>query len=131
MDDGESGESGDGFADDLKVVVMSATLDVAPLLRFFEDAHALRIPGRQHPVSVLYAVQPQPDFLDAALQTCCAIHEEEAPGTCWCSSRARTTSTSPRSSRPCSRTSRRRRRGPAEQVDEEGEEEEEEEARRQ
>ena len=66
--------------DDIKVIVMSATLDVEPLIRFFDDAVALRVPGRQHPVSVYYTVEPQPDYLECALLTCLAIHEEEDAG---------------------------------------------------
>ena len=65
---------------DLKVVVMSATLDVAPFCRFFHDAAPLRLPGRQHPVAVFYTQHAHADFVDAALLACLAVHEREPPG---------------------------------------------------
>ena len=42
---------------DLKLVVMSATLDAEPLARFL-DAPVLSVPGRPYPVSVDYAERP-------------------------------------------------------------------------
>jgi HrpA-like RNA helicase len=52
----------------LKVVVMSATLDVTTFSRYF-DAAPIVVPGRQHPVSVYYAAEAQESFVDAALTT--------------------------------------------------------------
>ncbi|CAM9423081.1 unnamed protein product, partial [Hapterophycus canaliculatus] len=62
---------------DLKVVVMSATLDVDLFRRFFRDSVSLHVPGRTHPVDVMYATEDQDDYLDACLVTCLQIHEEE------------------------------------------------------
>lgn len=42
---------------DLKVIVMSATLDVASFLRFFEDSVCVNVPGRQFPGVWCGAVQ--------------------------------------------------------------------------
>ncbi|CAM9321613.1 unnamed protein product, partial [Ectocarpus sp. 12 AP-2014] len=62
---------------DLKVVVMSATLDVDLFRRFFRDSVSLHVPGRTHPVDVMYATEDQDDYLDACLMTCLQIHEDE------------------------------------------------------
>lgn len=43
----------------LKVVVMSATLDVETFQNFFEGADKIQIPGRQFPVQTLYTEDPQ------------------------------------------------------------------------
>lgn len=44
--------------DDLKIVVMSATLDAEPVARFLRDCPIIRVPGRTFPVSVSYAAAP-------------------------------------------------------------------------
>src|SRR6266545_496946 len=41
--------------DDLRVVVMSATLDAAPVAAFLDGCPVLEVPGRPHPVEVGYA----------------------------------------------------------------------------
>jgi HrpA-like RNA helicase len=43
----------------LKAVVMSATLDVETFRSFFPDAGMVKIPGRQYPVQLVYAKEPQ------------------------------------------------------------------------
>jgi len=43
----------------LKVVVMSATLDIVTFKTFFPQAQVIEIPGRQYPVQVLYTKDPQ------------------------------------------------------------------------
>ena len=44
----------------LKVVVMSATLDVETFEKFFDEgADKIKIPGRQFPVQILYTKEPQ------------------------------------------------------------------------
>lgn len=43
----------------LKVVVMSATLDVETFQEFFPQAKVMKIPGRQYPVQVVYTKDPQ------------------------------------------------------------------------
>ena len=53
----------------LKVVVMSATLDVETFEKFFEDgADKIRIPGRQFPVQILYTKEPQEVSSSISLQ---------------------------------------------------------------
>lgn len=58
---------------------MSATLEVDTFKSFFIGAAVVTVPGRQHDVDVLYVRVPEPDYVDAALQTCLQIHEEEGP----------------------------------------------------
>jgi pre-mRNA-splicing factor ATP-dependent RNA helicase DHX15/PRP43 len=65
---------------ELRVIVMSATLDVQLFLDFFKDAAHLAVPGRTHPVQLFYADEPQPDYVDAALLACLQIHAEEPIG---------------------------------------------------
>jgi pre-mRNA-splicing factor ATP-dependent RNA helicase DHX15/PRP43 len=62
---------------DLKVVVMSATLDAGKFQKYFAPAPLISIPGRAYPVSILYSKQPEPDYLDAALRTALHIHRTE------------------------------------------------------
>ena len=58
----------------LKVVVMSATLQVDTFVKFFPKAETIRIPGRMHPVQIVYTKEPQDDYLDSALVTALQIH---------------------------------------------------------
>lgn len=44
---------------ELKVVVMSATLDIETFQTFFPQAKVIKIPGRQYPVQVVYTKDPQ------------------------------------------------------------------------
>ncbi|TDH65178.1 hypothetical protein CCR75_005900 [Bremia lactucae] len=64
---------------DLKVVVMSATLDVTLFQTFFEDFRPaiMQIPGRMYQVDVFYTAKTQSDYLDAALVAVLQIHLEE------------------------------------------------------
>ena len=39
---------------DLKIVVMSATLDAEKFQKYFDNAPLLRVPGRTHPVEIFY-----------------------------------------------------------------------------
>jgi ATP-dependent helicase HrpB len=43
--------------DDLRIVVMSATLDAAPVAAFLDGCPIVHVPGRQHPIEVAYAPQ--------------------------------------------------------------------------
>lgn len=65
---------------DLRVIVMSATLEVEQFVNFFKDVAQVSVPGRTHPVQMYYAEEPQLDYVDAALTTCLQIHEEEIEG---------------------------------------------------
>ncbi|XP_059004967.1 ATP-dependent RNA helicase DHX33 isoform X1 [Mustela lutreola] len=63
----------------LKVVVMSATMDVDLFSQYFDGAPVLYLEGRQHPIQVLYTKQPQQDYLHAALVSVFQIHQEAPP----------------------------------------------------
>jgi HrpA-like RNA helicase len=64
----------------LKVVVMSATLDVETFQQFFPAAQMIRIPGRTYPVQIVYTREPQEDYIDSALAAALQIHIETDNG---------------------------------------------------
>eukprot|EP00803_Ostreobium_quekettii_P000314 evm.model.scf_193.5 EVM.evm.TU.scf_193.5 scf_193:32945-51100(-) len=63
-----------------KLIVTSATLDANKFSEYFFECPIFTIPGRMHPVEVLYAKQPESDYLDAALITVMQIHLTEPEG---------------------------------------------------
>lgn len=65
---------------DLKVVVMSATLNAERFQKYFEGAPLLDVPGRMYPVEIFYSAKPETDYLQAAIRTCVQIHEKEPAG---------------------------------------------------
>ena len=71
---------------DLKVVVMSATLDAQKFQEYFSIARPVITPlvfkiiGRTHPVEVLYTKYPEPDYVEAAVRTVLMIHRVEGQG---------------------------------------------------
>ncbi|KZO97381.1 P-loop containing nucleoside triphosphate hydrolase protein [Calocera viscosa TUFC12733] len=73
---------------DLKIIVMSATLDALKFQRYFgtvlsEDgklAPLLKVPGRTFPVETFYTQEPEPDYVEAAIRTVLMIHQAEDPG---------------------------------------------------
>lgn len=65
---------------DLKVVVMSATLDAEKFQKYFNDAPLLAVPGRTHPVEIYYTPEYQSDYLDSAIRTVLQIHATEDEG---------------------------------------------------
>ncbi|XP_059405372.1 ATP-dependent RNA helicase DHX33 [Carassius carassius] len=60
----------------LKVVVMSATMDVDLFSDYFNKSPVLYLEGRQHPIQIYYTKQPQSDYLQAALVSIFQIHQE-------------------------------------------------------
>ncbi|MDH3627797.1 MAG: helicase-related protein [Acidobacteriota bacterium] len=54
--------------DDLRLVVMSATLDSRPVSEFLDDCPVIDVPGRAYPVEISY--RPQQDPIDAAREAC-------------------------------------------------------------
>ncbi|KAL6782327.1 hypothetical protein ACKKBG_A06370 [Auxenochlorella protothecoides x Auxenochlorella symbiontica] len=65
---------------DLRLVVMSATLDTQKLTAYFQGSQAAYIAGRQYPVQVMYTPAPEESYVDAAITTALQIHCEEGPG---------------------------------------------------
>ena len=65
---------------DLKIVIMSATLDAQKFQSYFNDAPLLAVPGRTHPVEIYYTPEPERDYLEASLRTVLQIHASEPEG---------------------------------------------------
>ncbi|KAL6765945.1 DEAH-box nuclear pre-mRNA splicing factor [Haematococcus lacustris] len=65
---------------DLKLVVMSATLEAEKFQNYFLDAPLMKVPGRLHPVEIFYTQEPERDYLEAAIRTVVQIHTCEPPG---------------------------------------------------
>jgi pre-mRNA-splicing factor ATP-dependent RNA helicase DHX15/PRP43 len=65
---------------DLKLVVMSATLEAEKFQSYFNGAPLMKVPGRLHPVEIFYTQEPERDYLEAAIRTVVQIHICEAPG---------------------------------------------------
>lgn len=65
---------------DLKIIIMSATLDAQKFQRYFLDAPLLAVPGRTHPVEVFYTPEPEQDYVEAAIRTVLQIHATEDEG---------------------------------------------------
>lgn len=62
---------------DLKIVIMSATLDAGKFQTYFENSPLLNVPGRTHPVKIYWDDAPGKDYLEAAVETVFMIHSEE------------------------------------------------------
>lgn len=62
---------------DLKLVIMSATLDAGKFQNYFDNAPLLNVPGRTHPVEIFYTPEPEKDYLEAAIRTVIQIHMVE------------------------------------------------------
>ncbi|GBF92626.1 pre-mRNA-splicing factor ATP-dependent RNA helicase-like [Raphidocelis subcapitata] len=65
---------------DLKLIVMSATLEAEKFQGYFLDAPLMKVPGRLHPVEIFYTQEPERDYLEAAIRTVVQIHLCEPPG---------------------------------------------------
>eukprot|EP00900_Chrysochromulina_parva_P014903 jgi/Chrpa1/23413/Chrysochromulina_OHIO_Genome00024695-RA len=53
---------------DLKLIVMSATLDAGKFQAYFDSAPLMKVPGRLHPVEIFYTPEPERDYLEAAIR---------------------------------------------------------------
>lgn len=60
--------------EDLKIVVMSATLNAERFQKYFEGAPLLDVPGRMYPVEIFYTNKPESDYLQASIKTVVKIH---------------------------------------------------------
>ncbi|KAK9086095.1 hypothetical protein Sjap_026506 [Stephania japonica] len=65
---------------DLKLVVMSATLEAEKFQAYFNGAPLMKVPGRLHPVEIFYTQEPERDYLEAAIRTVVQIHLCEPQG---------------------------------------------------
>ncbi|KFO35081.1 ATP-dependent RNA helicase DHX8 [Fukomys damarensis] len=64
----------------MKLIVTSATLDAVKFSQYFCEAPIFTVPGHAYPVEILYAKEPETDYLDASLITAMQIHLTEPPG---------------------------------------------------
>jgi pre-mRNA-splicing factor ATP-dependent RNA helicase DHX15/PRP43 len=62
---------------DLKVIIMSATLDAGKFQAYFNGAPMMKIPGRTFKVEEFYTPEPERDYLEAAVRTVVQIHHVE------------------------------------------------------
>lgn len=65
---------------DLKLVVMSATLEAEKFQGYFNGAPLMKVPGRLHPVEIFYTQEPERDYLEAGIRTVVQIHMCEPAG---------------------------------------------------
>lgn len=65
---------------ELRLIVMSATLDAIKIQKFFEGSPLIKIPGRMFDVEVFYTPEPERDYVEAAINTCIQIHLCEPEG---------------------------------------------------
>lgn len=69
---------------DLKIIVMSATLDVEKFQKYFGDgtnkAPVVKVSGRTFPVETYYTQEPEPNYVEAAIRTVLMIHQAEDEG---------------------------------------------------
>jgi pre-mRNA-splicing factor ATP-dependent RNA helicase DHX15/PRP43 len=65
---------------DLRLVVMSATLNAGKFQTYFDGAPRIDVPGRMFKVDVFYTAEPEKDYLEAAIKTAVKIHWDEPPG---------------------------------------------------
>jgi len=65
---------------DLKLIIMSATLDAQKFQKYFHNAPLLAVPGRTHPVEVFFSAKSEGNYMDATLRTVFQIHSIEGEG---------------------------------------------------
>ncbi|CAJ0574498.1 unnamed protein product, partial [Mesorhabditis spiculigera] len=59
---------------DIKVVIMSATLDAGKFQNYFDNCPLMSVPGRTFPVEIFFTPEPEKDYLEAAIRTVVQIH---------------------------------------------------------
>ncbi|KAI9687728.1 MAG: DEAH-box ATP-dependent RNA helicase prp43 [Bathelium mastoideum] len=65
---------------DLKIIIMSATLDAQKFQKYFNGAPILSVAGRTHPVEIFYTSEAEKDYVEAAVRTVLQIHATEPEG---------------------------------------------------
>lgn len=63
----------------LRLIIMSATMDVDHFSQYFDNCPVLYVEGRQHPIEMFYAKKQQEDYVMAAMTTVFQIHREAPP----------------------------------------------------
>jgi len=65
---------------DLKVVIMSATLDVGVFMRYFDNPPHITVMGRTFPVMAKFLSEPTSDYILKACEVARSIHDTEEEG---------------------------------------------------
>ncbi|QRV81026.1 pre-mRNA-splicing factor ATP-dependent RNA helicase DHX15/PRP43 [Ceratobasidium sp. AG-Ba] len=71
--------------DDLKIIIMSATLDALKYQKYFSThTHGvvplLKFPAVIYPVDIFFTPEPEPDYVEAAIRAVLTIHRSEPAG---------------------------------------------------
>ncbi|AET38905.1 RNA helicase Ecym_3419 [Eremothecium cymbalariae DBVPG len=69
---------------DLKIIVMSATLQAEKFSQFFDNAPILFVEGRKFPVEIYYLSHPCDDIVDAIIRCCVQLNSGEQLGDILC-----------------------------------------------
>lgn len=65
---------------DLKLILMSATVDYNKFLQYFNSAPLIKVPGRLFSVQIVYTKEPVNDYIKSSVDTIIQIHKSEPPG---------------------------------------------------
>jgi pre-mRNA-splicing factor ATP-dependent RNA helicase DHX15/PRP43 len=65
---------------DMKLIVMSATIDIKKFHKYFDEAPILDVPGRLYNVEIKYLKDACRDYLEETVEKVLEIHENEAEG---------------------------------------------------
>lgn len=63
----------------LKIIIMSATMDVDHFSRYFNNCQAVYLEGRTFPVNIYYTIKPHDDYQTSCVATFFKIHREAPP----------------------------------------------------
>ncbi|OTF70168.1 ATP-dependent RNA helicase DHX33-like protein [Euroglyphus maynei] len=77
LDDDSDSSNNHRHYEPLKIIIMSATMDVDNFSRYFNHAPVIYIEGRVHPIEIFYTESKQTDYVAACLSTLFQIHQEE------------------------------------------------------
>lgn len=66
---------------DLRLIISSATMNATKFSKFFFDCPIFNVPGRKYPVDIHYTLQPEGNYINAAITTVFQIHTtQRLPG---------------------------------------------------
>jgi pre-mRNA-splicing factor ATP-dependent RNA helicase DHX16 len=66
---------------DLKIIILSATINASHFANYFDGCPVFSIPGRTYPVNIMYTSSPEANYLAAAVSTTFQVHiSAELPG---------------------------------------------------
>lgn len=65
---------------DLRVIIMSATMDTASFQAYFKGAPLISVSGRTFPVDIVYTTRPVNNYVDTAVNRAIDICKNESPG---------------------------------------------------